>query len=519
MARGHVIALLAAGALVSGGCAATVDVTTERADPIRVPTVEMPSGTAPGSDDDAVGGSGPAPDADVEVAAPSTPTTAPTVPPPSGAVDADSIDMGPNKPARPYDEFLLAVASDLERWWTEQYPAIYGRPFEPLAGAIYAAYPDRPDDLPGCGIPRTTYDDVAQYVAFYCGDGDFIVYDDGADGLLAQLARYHGAATIGTVLAHEYAHAIQLRSGGLDRGLATIVTEQQADCFAGAWTARAASGEAPTVRFSDGDVRAGLIAMTKVSDPVGLDQFEHGGHGSAFDRVGAFQVGFNDGAARCAELLDEPLPLVPNQFTRADAATGGDARFGYGDDDLLGFIRDDLNRYWDQELSIPGLDPLRLRVARSADGVECDDLRGDFGAGAALCADTGEVWFNEPVGRQLYDEFGDFTVGYLLGSAWSEAVQDAVGTGASGEERALLNDCLTGAWVNTVVPVDFQLPQPRLETREVRVSPGDLDEAIQTLLIVADIGSDDNVIGDAFEKIDAFRTGVLGGLDVCDIDL
>jgi len=273
------------------------------------------------------------------------------------------------------------------------------------------------------------------------------------------------------------------------------------------------------VRYGDGDVRAGLIAMTEVSDPVGLDQFVAGGHGSAFDRVGAFQVGFNDGPARCAELLDDPLPLMPNQFTPLDAATGGDARFGYGDDDLLGFIPDDLNRYWDQELSIPGLDPLRLRVARSADGVECDDLRGDFGAGAALCADTGEVWFNEPVGRQLYDEFGDFTVGYLLGSAWSEAVQDAVGTGASGEERALLNDCLTGAWVNTVVPIDFQLPQPRLDTRTVRVSPGDLDEAIQTLLIVADIGSDDDVLGDAFEKIDAFRTGVLGGLAVCDLDL
>jgi len=518
-------AVISALTVILAACGGEVLVTTERADPISVavpPVVAAPEPDDPSEPadpgaadpDSADPGTGPPGAGDPDEPGPGTSGQAGRAP-----LDPSAIDLGPNKPGQPYDDFLLAVVTDLELWWSEQYPAIYGDTFVPLEGGVYAAYADRPDDIPGCGTPRTTYEEVQEFVAFYCGVGDFIVYDDGGDGLLADLAREYGAGTIGTVLAHEYGHAIQLRNGGLDRALPTVVTEQQADCFAGAWTGRAARGEAATVRYGDGDVRAGLIAMTEVSDPVGLDQFVAGGHGSAFDRVGAFQVGFNDGPARCAELLDDPLPLMPNQFTPLDAATGGDARFGYGDDDLLGFIRDDLNRYWDQELSIPGLDPLRLRVARSADGVECDDLRGDFGAGAALCADTGEVWFNEPVGRQLYDEFGDFTVGYLLGSAWSEAVQDAVGTGASGEERALLNDCLTGAWVNTVVPIDFQLPQPRLDTRTVRVSPGDLDEAIQTLLIVADIGSDDDVLGDAFEKIDAFRTGVLGGLAVCDLDL
>ena len=40
------------------------------------------------------------------------------------------------------------------------------------------------------------------------------------------------------------------------------------------------------------DVRAGLLAMLSVRDPVGTNQFVPGGHGSAFDRVGAFQEGF-----------------------------------------------------------------------------------------------------------------------------------------------------------------------------------------------------------------------------------
>ena len=100
---------------------------------------------------------------------------------------------------------------------------------------------------------------------------------------------------MGIVLAHEYGHAIQSRIGALDQFLATIYTEQQADCFAGAWAGQAYRGESPLLRLGDADVRAGLIAMLEVRDPVGTNQFVEGGHGSAFDRVGAFQEGFVNG--------------------------------------------------------------------------------------------------------------------------------------------------------------------------------------------------------------------------------
>ncbi len=499
MQRSLLLALVTAGAL--SACAGSVDVTTERAEPIR-------------SIDDDASVSAPDPEA-VPLEEPST-TTTPTPTPPTGDIDPTAINFGPDKPARAYDDFLLAVVTDLELWWTEIYPTIYGESFTPLEGDIYAAYPGRPDDIPGCGAPSTTYDDVQQYVAFYCGVGDFIVYDDGEDGLLAELAREYSAATIGTVLAHEYAHAIHLRIGALDRALPTITTEQQADCWAGAWTGRAARGEASTVRFSDGDVRAGLIAMTKVSDPIGIDQFDEGGHGTGFDRVGAFQVGFNDGPQRCSELLDDPLPLMPNQLTGRDADTGGNAAFGYGTNDLIGFLPEDLNRYWHDELDIAGFDRLSVVAVTSTDEVACADLRGDLSTGAALCASTNEVYLNEPAALEMYGSLGDFAVGYVLGTAWSEAAQTALGSDLGGEARALLNDCLTGGWVKTITPVNFALPQPRLATRDtVRISAGDLDEAIQTVLRLGDTSADDDVIGNAFEKIDSFRSGVIDGTDAC----
>lgn len=507
MLRGGSIALVAAATMTLAACGADVLVTAERSDEIRF--TEPPTATAPPVDDD-------------PTAPPTTPVDEPpTTVAPTGTADPTAIDFGPNKPPRAYDDFLLAVMTDLELWWSVEYPANYGDEFEPLEGGVYAAYPERPDDIPGCGAERTSYQEVQQYVAFYCAVGDFMVYDDGDDGLLAELARDHGAATIGTVLAHEFGHAIQLRAGTLDRNLATILTEQQADCFAGAWTARVAGGQSTLVQYSDGDVRSGLIAMTRVADPVGLDQFVPGGHGSAFDRVGAFQVGFVEGVARCTELLDAPLPLVPNEFTTSDPF-GGDANFGYTDEDLMGFLPSDLNRYWDEELAadVPGLDALSLVVVQSADDVACSDLRGDLTEGSALCADSGEVYFNDPVARELYDALGDFSVGYILGSAWSEAVLEALGSDAEGEARALLTDCLTGGWVKTVVPVPtsattYELPRPRLEDRTVSVSAGDLDEAIQTVLLVADASGDDDEVGTAFDKIEAFRLGVIDGTDAC----
>ncbi len=497
-------------AVVLASCSVDPVVTAERSDQIATARPVPTPTTTPTTAD-------PAP----TTSAPDTPVTEPTSPLPSiapGEIDEAAIDFGSNKTRRDYDDFLLAVMTDLDAWWGAEYPPLYGDAFHSLAGGVYAAYPERPDDLPGCGTPRTTYQEVQQYVAFYCGEGDYIIYDDGDAGMLAHLAAQYGPGTIGIVFAHEFGHAIQTRAGELDRALPTIYTEQQADCFAGAWAARVSTGGSSIVSFSDADVRAGLIAMTQVSDPVGLDQFVEGGHGSAFDRVNAFQVGFNEGVSRCAELLDTPLSLVPNQFTVGDQLTGGDAPFTYADDGLLTFIPTDLNQYWNEDVAAQSgpVGELTFLGAESSVEVDCDDPDGAFDRGAVYCESSHTVYLNEPAAYELYTTMGDFAVGYLVGTAWSEAVQDALDTGLGGEDRALLSDCLTGAWVRTTIPDSAgNLPQPRGAEREVRVSAGDLDEAIQTIISVADATSSDDVRGGLFEKIDSFRNGVINGLDAC----
>ena len=205
-------------------------------------------------------------------------------------------------------------------------------------------------------------------------------------------------------MAHEYGHAIQARAGEINRNVATIVTEQQADCFAGAWVAHARSGESDTVELTDDDVRIGLLAMITVRDPIGVDQFSDGGHGSAFDRVGAFQVGFTEGAARCAELIDDPLPLVPNSLQPV-INPEGNAEFGYDDDQIVTIVTAALNDFWPQALASVDAELPSLTVVpvESADDVDCDDPAGDLATGAVYCAASREVFFDEPFARELYD--------------------------------------------------------------------------------------------------------------------
>ena len=67
---------------------------------------------------------------------------------------------------------------------------------------------------------------------------------------------------------------------------------------------------------------------------------------------------------------------------------------------------------------------LRRSPTRATDN--CGHPEGMANFGAVHCAATNEVLFDESLGRVLYDDFGDFAVGYVIGRAWAEAVQAAL---------------------------------------------------------------------------------------------
>ena len=504
-------------ALVLAACATDPGVATQSAQRIET----APATTTPGSSTTDPGGpatTGP------DITAPPAPTPPATTTPPTAPTDpgttpptvdsAIEVDVGDAKTPHDYDDYIAAVLADIQQFWIETYPAAYGGPFQLLQGKVYAGYPQRTSPIPACdGRGTTPYRDINQYSAFYCQQGDFMVYDDAPEGMLGQMASTFGQSVLGVVFAHEFGHAVQSRAGVLSQDLATIVTEQQADCFAGAWSAWANAGNG-SMGFTDADVRSGLVAMIQVRDPAGVDQFSEGGHGSAFDRVGAFQAGFTLGASRCATLIEDPLPLVPNTFR--DTASDGNAPFGYGTEGVVGFISDDLNLFWSDALSAEGVSIPALTVVpvQSASDVDCDDPIGAFRDGALFCAASNVVYLDEPLARDLYDRFGDFVVGYVLGGAWGEAVQQALDSPLDGEQRFLASDCLTGAWAGSIIP-DSSGRTPRQAETETHIEPGDLDEAIQTALVISDESAGDDVLGSGFEQIASFRQGVLDGLGAC----
>ncbi len=499
VARRFLFAFLAAG-LALAACTSTPSASqsgfADHGDAAGIATTT----TAPG---DAAG-------APVTTGLPSLPSsTLPVVGPPIEQV----VDVGNAKSPRFYDSYLSAALNDIQAWWSEQYPILFGDAFVPLEGGIYAAYPERTEPIPGCGTPGdSTYQDVVDAGAFYCPNGDFMAYDDGEDGVVFQLAEEFGPSIVAVVMAHEFGHAIQQRLGTLNQDIPTVYTEQQADCYSGAWSRRAWDGQAPGLPFTDADVELGLIALVEVRDPVGTNVLEPGGHGSAFDRIGAFQEGFYYGVQRCADLIDHPLPLQPNEFTGGDAATNGNAPFGYAEQQIMFMLNEDLRMYWPIQLATSGvaMPELKITPVDPATG-NCGNPQALADSVAIFCAATNEIIFDEAYARELYDDFGDFAVGYVIGRAWAEGVQTALGSPLQGEDRGLTSDCLTGAWIGSA----RRLEGAASPDHTLYISPGDLDEAVQTALVIGDPGINDNVSGSAFERVAYLRLGVVNGLPAC----
>jgi predicted metalloprotease len=205
---------------------------------------------------------------------------------------------------------------DIQTWWTKQYPEVYGSPYEAVDGGFFAI--DRNTSVVGlpCNPPDIS---VVMNNAFYCPPDDAIAWDQ--ENLLPDLAAQFGDFTVAVVLAHEWGHAIQARA---DFDQPTVVMELQADCFAGAWSKHITTDKDARFQVTVAQLDQALAGFLSLRDAPGTVSTDPNAHGSGFDRVGAFQEGFEKGAKRCREF--KPGDPQPFQFPFSvdDVHTGGE---------------------------------------------------------------------------------------------------------------------------------------------------------------------------------------------------
>lgn len=405
------------------------------------------------------------------------------------------------------DTLAASAISDIEDFWREAYPQTFdGAGFTPVDDLI--SWDSGGYDGMFCG--SETY---ALVNAGFCLDDNTIGWDRGE--LLPALRAANGDLGVAMVLAHEYGHAIQHQAGLNRPDTPVLVSEQQADCFAGAYMRWVAEGSSPRFTLSTGDGLNGVLAaVIAFRDPLfnegdelaGLDE-----HGSAFERVSAFQFGFSDGPASCAAIdLREigqrrgDLPvLLPEDQTGELPVTESSVRS----------IVDAMN------IVFAPRRPPQLSFDAAAAGT-CRDARPS--PPVSYCPATNTVVVDLPeleaMGTQQEGPdgeglaAGDNTAYSVLMSRYLQAVQHERGLDLDSAEAALRTACLTGV-ATTELSRDVTTP----DGNTIALTAGDLDEAVSGILTNGLAASDVNgdSVPSGFSRIDAFRIGVLGDEERC----
>jgi hypothetical protein len=405
---------------------------------------------------------------------------------------------------------LPTVIADIQSFWNDNLPGVFDKQYTPLPDTkIVAMKPTTPSLR--CDGDRVRYRDVQDNAfAAPCSEGTIVVYD--ADSLIPTLEDRFGPAAPAVVLAHEWGHVAQFEGGANINRVATYVVEQQADCFAGAWVK--GSGERLGGVFADAGSLDGLIgALLDFRDAPGDNVLAADAHGSGFDRVRAFQEGYEKGVSECADYLTNPPPTTQIPFTQADVATQGNLDF----DTMLPLVIGDLNYFYGKFL--PGFTPITRLIALGRAGerqatcnktvVKADDLV------VRYCKPEGTIVYNDDLIQELHVEIGDNATGTLLGLAWAEAARQFAGKkpDSSGALDVLRQQaCLTGGWFQSVLTNDGSD-----DTRApFSFSAGDLDEAVR---VFVQFGSQGRLSepGAVFSTVAALRQGVTDGAQSCGV--
>jgi predicted metalloprotease len=408
----------------------------------------------------------------------------------------------------------LAIA-DIQAYWAKTFPQVYGAKYRAVpSNRIFAAHPGV--KLPACQGQRLTYRD-AEDNAFYCFKSNFVAYDDVK--LFPDLFRHFGAFSIALVFAHEWGHAIQDRADNAAQP--SILKELQADCFAGSWTAHVANGGSRTLKIQPGSLDSALAAyLQRFRDAPGSSPQDPSAHGDAFDRVGAFQDGYTNGAEKCATYFDSPPLTTEEQFSsRSDANNGGNLPA----DQVIPATVDLLNDFYRQVQ--PGYTPLTMdevfKYDSSARAKQLPKCGASVPARSSLknrvfyCVDDDYIAFDEPYVQHVYDDIGDFGVTTLFANTWATYVQiqqKFPGAADNTDAAVLAADCYSGGfaaamWNGLLSSATLGGP--------VSLSSGDLDETVAALLDYVSARGISQSADVTFRLFGAFKGGFLDGYESC----
>lgn len=396
--------------------------------------------------------------------------------------------------------------SDLEEFWKFAFPDTFDGELTPVKELISWDS----DDYDGEFCDETTEGLVN---AGFCERDNTIGWDRTV--LLPSLRKAYGDMAITMVLAHEYGHAVQKSAGINPKGVPTLVTEQQADCFAGVYLRWVAEGKSPRFTLSTGEGLNNLLAaMISFRDPLlTTDGIYSVGdeHGSAFERISAFQFGFTDGTAACAgitlkEIKDRrgelPVDLPADQSGELPVT-----------EKSVRSVIDAMN------LLFTPKNPPKLSFD-AASASSCADARPS--PPVSYCPATNTIAVDLPALQALGtstegDEGpplqGDNTAYSVLTSRYAMALQhEHGGVALNTAEAGLRTACLTGV-ATTKMSKTITTP----DGDAVALTAGDLDEAVSGLLTNGLAAGDVNgeTVPAGFSRIDAFRVGVLGDTDRC----
>jgi predicted metalloprotease len=404
----------------------------------------------------------------------------------------------------PIDRLAMLAANDIAEYWESNYsPALEGT-FVPVEN--FASWDSRDPNSPKmCGS-----DGYQNPNAFFCYPLDLMAWDRGQ--LFPIGKKYFGEVSVAAVMGHEYGHAVQDMADIVDRSDPTVIGEQQADCFEGAYIRWVAEGKSPRFELNTGEGLTKVLgSLVGVRDPVWSEEDQEmvtEGHGTALDRVTAFQMGFVEGVSACARIdLEEietrrgDLPILLGTDDSGAEQTGEATINQQFVDTLI----EQLNRQFTPK------NPPTVSTQPAAQ--PCPDAKPTLIA--SYCPATNTITVDMPA-MQKFGAVADIEQGVLvqgdntsisvLVSRYMLALQHERNVSLTDAAASLRTACLTGYAQRNMVEVE-----PLPSGSSITITAGDMDEAVAGLLnnglVASDV--DGETVPAGFSRVMAFRAGLL----------